>query len=175
MKFLDQAKIHIKAGNGGSGSSSFRREKYVEFGGPDGGDGGIGGSIIFESERNLNTLIDFRYKQHFRAENGKPGSKKNKTGRGGKDLILKVPTGTQIFEEDNNTLIYDFIKDREMAIRGVEISTNHVKSISEGFVYAKATNIHMGRTMQIWEVRVSDEQNNLISLGKLTTLAIKKK
>jgi len=113
MKFLDQAKIYIKAGNGGSGSSSFRREKFVEFGGPDGGDGGTGGSVIFESERNLNTLIDFRYKQHFNAEHGKSGSKKNKTGGGGKDLILQVPTGTQIFEEDNNTLIYDFTKDKE--------------------------------------------------------------
>ena len=113
MKFLDQAKIYVKAGNGGSGSSSFRREKFVEFGGPDGGDGGTGGSVIFESERNLNTLIDFRYKQHFNAEHGKSGSKKNKTGGGGKDLILQVPTGTQIFEEDNNTLIYDFTKDKE--------------------------------------------------------------
>ena len=113
MKFLDQAKIYVKAGNGGSGSSSFRREKYVEFGGPDGGDGGTGGSVIFESERNLNTLIDFRYKQHFNAEHGKSGSKKNKTGGGGKDLILQVPTGTQIFEDDNNTLIYDFTKDKE--------------------------------------------------------------
>ena len=113
MKFLDQAKIYIKAGSGGSGSSSFRREKYIEYGGPDGGDGGTGGSVIFESERNLNTLIDFRYKQHFNAENGKSGSKKNKTGGGGKDLVLKVPTGTQIFEEDNNTLIYDFTKDKE--------------------------------------------------------------
>ena len=113
MKFLDQAKINIKAGNGGSGASSFRREKYVEYGGPDGGDGGNGGSIIFESERNLNTLIDFRYKQHFKAENGRSGSKKNKTGAGGKDLILKVPVGTQIYEEDNNTLIYDFITNKD--------------------------------------------------------------
>ena len=113
MKFLDQAKINLKAGNGGSGSASFRREKYVEFGGPDGGDGGDGGSIIFESERNLNTLIDFRYSQHFKAENGKPGSKRNRTGANGKDLILKVPIGTQIYEEDNNTLIYDFKKNKE--------------------------------------------------------------
>ena len=113
MKFLDQAKINIRAGNGGSGSASFRREKFVEFGGPDGGDGGDGGSIIFESERNLNTLIDFRYAQHFKAENGKPGSKRNKTGANGRDLILKVPIGTQVFEEDNNTLIYDFKKNKE--------------------------------------------------------------
>ena len=113
MKFLDQAKIYIKAGNGGSGASSFRREKYIEFGGPDGGDGGNGGSIILESERNLNTLIDFRYKQHFKAENGRPGSKKNKTGAGGKDLILKIPVGTQIYEEDNNALIYDFTNNKD--------------------------------------------------------------
>ena len=113
MKFLDQAKVYIKAGNGGSGSASFRREKYIEFGGPDGGDGGNGGSIIVEAERNLNTLIDFRYTQHFKAESGKPGSKKNKTGGSGKDLILKVPVGTQIYEDDNNTLIYDLTKNKE--------------------------------------------------------------
>ncbi len=113
MKFLDQAKIYIKAGNGGSGSASFRREKFVEYGGPDGGDGGNGGSIIFESERNLNTLIDFRYSQHFKAESGYGGSKRNRTGAAGKDLIIKVPVGTQLFEEDNNTLIYDFVKNKE--------------------------------------------------------------
>ena len=113
MKFLDQAKIYIKAGNGGSGSASFRREKFIEYGGPDGGDGGDGGSIIVESDRNLNTLIDFRYAQHFKAQHGKPGSKRNRTGANGKDLVLKVPVGTQIYEEDNNTLIYDFTKNKE--------------------------------------------------------------
>ena len=113
MKFLDQAKIYIKAGNGGSGSASFRREKFIEYGGPDGGDGGNGGSIIVESDRNLNTLIDFRYAQHFKAHHGKAGSKRNKTGANGKDLVLKVPVGTQIYEEDNNTLIYDFEKNKE--------------------------------------------------------------
>tara|TARA_B100000575_G_scaffold249830_1_gene216443 strand:- start:2512 stop:3495 length:984 start_codon:yes stop_codon:yes gene_type:complete len=113
MKFLDQAKIYIKAGNGGSGSASFRREKFIEFGGPDGGDGGDGGSIIIESDRNLNTLIDFRYAQHFKARHGKHGSKRNRTGANGDDLILKVPMGTQILEEDNNTLIYDFTKNKE--------------------------------------------------------------
>jgi GTPase len=113
MKFLDQAKIYIKAGNGGNGSASFRREKFIEYGGPDGGDGGHGGSIIFESERNLNTLIDFRYSQHFKAEGGYGGSKRNKTGASGKDLIIKIPIGTQIYEEDNNTLIYDFVKNKE--------------------------------------------------------------
>ena len=113
MKFLDQAKIYIKAGNGGSGSASFRREKFIEFGGPDGGDGGDGGSVIIESDRNLNTLIDFRYAQHFKAQHGKNGSKRNRTGANGENLILKVPVGTQIYEEDNNTLIYDFIKNKE--------------------------------------------------------------
>ena len=113
MKFLDQAKIYIKAGNGGSGSASFRREKFVEFGGPDGGDGGSGGSIIVESDRNLNTLIDFRYSQHFKAKHGENGSKRNRTGANGEDLVLKVPIGTQIYEEDNNTLIYDFTKNKE--------------------------------------------------------------
>ena len=113
MKFLDQVKIYTKAGNGGNGSPSFRREKFIEYGGPDGGDGGDGGSVIFESERNLNTLIDFRYSQHFKAKEGKPGSKRNKTGANGNDLIIKVPVGTQIYEEDNNTLIYDFVKNKE--------------------------------------------------------------
>lgn len=113
MKFLDQVKIFVKAGDGGSGSPSFRREKFIEFGGPDGGDGGKGGSIILKSERNLNTLIDFRYQQHFKAERGGDGSGKNKTGRGGEVLYLKVPVGTQVFEEDNKTLIYDFKKENE--------------------------------------------------------------
>ena len=107
MKFLDQAKIFVEAGYGGSGSASFRREKFVEFGGPDGGDGGNGGSIILVADTNLNTLIDFRFKQHFKAERGQNGMGKKKTGKNGKDLILKVPVGTQIFEEDNNTLIED--------------------------------------------------------------------
>jgi GTP-binding protein len=110
MKFLDQVKIYIKAGNGGDGSPSFRREKFIEFGGPDGGDGGKGGSIILKSEQNLNTLIDFRYQQHHKAQRGENGSGQNRSGKGGKDLILKVPLGTQIFEEDNKTLLYDFTK-----------------------------------------------------------------
>ena len=113
MKFLDQAKIYIKAGDGGSGSASFRREKFVEFGGPDGGDGGNGGSIIFKTDKNLNTLMDYRYKQHFKAEKGYDGKGKNQTGKSGGDLILKIPVGTQIYEEDNNSLIYDFDKPNE--------------------------------------------------------------
>tara|TARA_B100001758_G_scaffold111056_1_gene95170 strand:- start:266 stop:1249 length:984 start_codon:yes stop_codon:yes gene_type:complete len=113
MKFLDQVKIYIKAGDGGDGSPSFRREKFIEFGGPDGGDGGKGGSIILKSERNLNTLIDYRYQQHHKAERGTDGAGKKRTGRGGEDLILKVPVGTQVFEEDNKTLIFDFKKQNE--------------------------------------------------------------
>ena len=113
MKFLDQVKIYIKAGDGGSGSPSFRREKFIEFGGPDGGDGGKGGSVILRSERNLNTLIDYRYQQHHKAERGSDGAGKKRTGRSGNDLCLKVPVGTQVFEEDNKTLIFDFKKQGE--------------------------------------------------------------
>ena len=116
MKFLDQAKIFVEAGYGGSGSSSFRREKFIEFGGPDGGDGGNGGSIILVADTNLNTLIDFRFKQHFKAERGQNGMGKKKTGKSGNDLILKVPIGTQIFEEDNNTLIEDLTKSEQKII-----------------------------------------------------------
>ena len=110
MKFLDQVKIYVKAGNGGDGSPSFRREKFIEYGGPDGGDGGNGGSVILKAERNLNTLIDYRYQQHHKAKRGDNGSGQNRTGKSGEDLILKVPLGTQVFEEDNKTLIFDFIK-----------------------------------------------------------------
>ena len=113
MKFLDQVKIFIKAGDGGSGSASMRREKFIEVGGPDGGDGGTGASIILKAERNLNTLIDYRYSQHFKAERGQNGMNKNKTGRNGKDLYLKVPIGTQILEEDNKTLLFDFKNEKE--------------------------------------------------------------
>ena len=113
MKFLDQVKIFIKAGDGGSGSASMRREKFVEYGGPDGGNGGSGGSIILKAERNLNTLIDYRYTQHFKSEKGQNGLGKNQTGRGGEDLYLKVPIGTQVFEEDNKTLIFDFKNEKE--------------------------------------------------------------
>ena len=113
MKFLDQIKIYVKAGNGGDGSPSFRREKFIEFGGPDGGDGGKGGSIILKSERNLNTLIDYRYQQHHKAKRGENGMGQNRTGKSGEDLILKIPIGTQVFEEDNKTLIYDFTKTGE--------------------------------------------------------------
>ena len=113
MKFLDQVKIFVKAGDGGSGSPSFRREKFIEFGGPDGGDGGKGGSVILKSERNLNTLIDYRYQQHFKAQRGEDGKGKKMTGKGGENLYLRVPIGTQVFEEDNKTLIFDFKKNND--------------------------------------------------------------
>ena len=116
MKFLDQIKIYVKGGNGGSGSASFRREKFVEFGGPDGGDGGNGGSISLQADPNLNTLVDFRFQQHFKAERGQNGMGNKKSGKSGKDLILKVPIGTQVFEEDNNTLIEDLKKSGQKII-----------------------------------------------------------
>ena len=107
MKFLDQAKIYIKAGNGGHGSVSFRREKFIEFGGPDGGDGGRGGDVIAECVQNLNTLIDYRYQQHFKAKSGTPGMGKNRSGPNGADVVIKVPPGTEIYAEDNETLLAD--------------------------------------------------------------------
>jgi len=153
MKFLDQAKIYIKAGNGGSGSASFRREKFIEYGGPDGGDGGDGGSIIVESDRNLNTLIDFRYAQHFKAQHGKPGSKRNRTGANGKDLVLKVPVGTQIYEEDNNTLIYDFTKNKEkyLVASGGKGGLGNVRfKSSTNRAPKKKTNGKIGEEFWIW-------------------------
>ena len=116
MKFLDQIKIYVKGGDGGSGSASFRREKFVEFGGPDGGDGGNGGSVCLVADSNLNTLVDFRFQQHFKAERGQNGMGNKKSGKSGKDLILKVPIGTQVFEEDNNTLIEDLKKSGQKII-----------------------------------------------------------
>ncbi|MEN5279131.1 GTPase ObgE [Brucella sp. TWI432] len=107
MKFLDQAKIYIRSGNGGAGAVSFRREKFLEFGGPDGGDGGRGGDVWVEAVNGLNTLIDYRYQQHFRAKTGMHGMGRNMTGGKGDDVVLKVPVGTQIFEEDDETLICD--------------------------------------------------------------------
>lgn len=153
MKFLDQAKIYIKAGNGGSGSASFRREKFVEYGGPDGGDGGDGGSVIVQSDRNLNTLIDFRYAQHFKAQHGKPGSKRNKTGANGEDLILKVPLGTQVYEEDNNTLIYDFTKNKEkyLVASGGKGGLGNVRfKSSTNRAPRKKTNGKLGEEFWIW-------------------------
>lgn len=107
MKFLDETKVYIRSGDGGAGSVSFRREKYIEFGGPDGGDGGRGGDVWVEAVDGLNTLIDYRFQQHFKAKTGGHGMGRNRTGAGGASVALKVPAGTQIFEEDNETLICD--------------------------------------------------------------------
>ena len=117
MKFLDQAKIHIQSGNGGNGCVSFRREKFVEFGGPNGGNGGKGGDIIIKCVDGLNTLIDYRYRQHFKAKNGSPGMGSDKTGRSGEDTIIEVPRGTIILEEDNEEVIADVVnKDQSLTI-----------------------------------------------------------
>ena len=115
MKFLDQAKIYIKSGAGGNGCVAFRREKFIEFGGPNGGDGGNGGDVWVECVQNLNTLIDYRYQQHFSAENGRPGMGQNRAGPNGKDCVVKVPPGTQIFAEDGETLLADLTEPGERA------------------------------------------------------------
>jgi len=120
MHFLDQAKIFIRSGSGGPGAVSFRREKYIEYGGPDGGHGGKGGDIIFEAVAGLNTLIDFRYTQHFKAQRGHGGAGSNRTGAGGNDLVIRVPVGTQILSEDKSEVLADFIVagQREVFLRG---------------------------------------------------------
>lgn len=120
MKFLDQAKIYVRSGDGGAGCVSFRREKFVEFGGPDGGDGGKGGDVIIECVDGLNTLIDYRYQQHFKGKTGTHGMGQNRGGANGDDAILKVPVGTQVFEEDNETLIADMteVGQRVVLVRG---------------------------------------------------------
>ena len=107
MQFLDEAKVYVRAGDGGKGCVGFRREKYIEFGGPDGGDGGKGGDVILECVANLNTLLDYRYQQHYKAKKGGHGMGQNRSGAGGADVVLKLPPGTQVFEEDGETLIAD--------------------------------------------------------------------
>ncbi|MBL8567035.1 MAG: GTPase ObgE [Hyphomicrobiaceae bacterium] len=115
MKFLDQAKIYIKAGDGGNGCVGFRREKFIEFGGPDGGDGGKGGDVWAECVANLNTLIDYRYQQHFKAKGGTPGMGRNRAGPNGADCVIKVPPGTEIYAEDNETLIAELLEPGQRA------------------------------------------------------------
>lgn len=110
MKFLDQAKVYVRSGDGGAGAVSFRREKFIEFGGPDGGNGGRGGDVWVEAVDGLNTLIDYRYHQHFKAAKGTHGMGKSRSGAKGNDVVLRVPAGTQIYEEDNETLIADLTK-----------------------------------------------------------------
>jgi GTP-binding protein len=132
MKFLDQCKIYLKSGDGGRGAMSFRREKFIEFGGPNGGDGGKGGDIVFVAAENLNTLIDYRYRQHFRAQDGRPGAGRERTGAGGEDLVLPVPVGTQIMDEDNLEVLSDLTRpgERLVFLRGGDggFGNTHYKS-----------------------------------------------
>ena len=120
MKFLDLARVHVRSGAGGPGAVSFRREKYIEYGGPDGGDGGRGGDVWVEAVDGLNTLVDYRYRQHFKAENGEHGMGRQRTGRDGRDVVLKVPAGTVILEEDQETVIADLaqVGQRALIARG---------------------------------------------------------
>jgi len=132
MKFLDQAKIYLKSGDGGAGAVSFRREKYIEYGGPDGGNGGRGGHVFFEAIENMNTLIDFRYQQHFKAEKGDHGRGRQKTGRDGKDLLIRVPVGTEILSEDKESILADMTEpgERILFLRGGDggFGNTHYKS-----------------------------------------------
>ena len=132
MNFIDKVRVYVAAGDGGDGSLSFRRLKFLEFGGPNGGDGGKGGDIIFVAQDNLNTLIDYRYQQHFRAQNGRGGAGRDRTGAGGRDLVLKVPIGTQILDEDNETVIADMTRagQRRVLLRGGDggFGNSHYKS-----------------------------------------------
>ena len=120
MKFLDQCKIYLRSGDGGPGIVAFRREKFIEFGGPDGGDGGRGGDVIIEVVANLNTLIDYRYQQHFRAETGHHGMGSDRSGAAGKSIVLRVPVGTQIMDEDNESVLLDLTKadERHVFLKG---------------------------------------------------------
>ena len=153
MKFLDQAKIHIESGNGGNGCVSFRREKYVEFGGPNGGNGGKGGNVIIKCVDGLNTLIDYRYRQHFKAKNGSPGMGSDKTGRSGEDTIIEVPRGTLILEEDNEEVIADIVdKDQSLTIlKGGNggFGNAHFKN-SENQTPRTANNGENGQEKWIW-------------------------
>jgi GTP-binding protein len=116
MKFLDEAKVYVRSGDGGNGCLSFRREKFIEFGGPNGGDGGGGGDVVAVAVEGLNTLIDYRYQQHYTAQNGRPGMGKDRHGANGADMVMKVPVGTQIYEEDGETLLADLTKVGQQAV-----------------------------------------------------------
>ena len=153
MKFLDQAKIFISSGNGGDGCASFRREKYIEYGGPNGGDGGKGGDIIFLVDTNLNTLIDFRYQQHFKAKRGENGKGKNQTGADGNNLIIKVPPGTEIYNEDKTVLLFDLVEKNEKIVfaKGGNggLGNNHFKS-STNRAPRKFTKGELGQEKWVW-------------------------
>jgi GTP-binding protein len=153
MKFLDQCKIYLKSGDGGRGAMSFRREKFIEFGGPDGGDGGKGGDIVVVAADNLNTLIDYRYRQHFRAQNGRGGAGANRTGAAGRDLLLRVPVGTQILDDDKETVLADLIRpeQRIVLLRGGDggFGNSHYKS-STNQAPRRAGPGWPGRELWVW-------------------------
>ena len=153
MKFLDEAKIYLQSGKGGPGCVSFRREKYVEFGGPDGGNGGKGGDVIFEVVDTLNTLIDFRYQQHFKARPGENGKGDNRTGASGEDCVIKVPVGTQILDEDKDTVLADFTKagERMLFLKGGDggFGNAHYKSATNQ-APRKSTPGWDGQEMAVW-------------------------
>ena len=153
MKFLDQAKIFVKAGDGGSGCVAFRREKYVEFGGPDGGDGGKGGHVMITAVSNLNTLIDYRYQQHFKAERGQNGMGRNCAGRSGQKLTLEVPTGTQVLADDKKTVLFDLKEPGDTFILASAgkggLGNTHFKS-STNQAPRQSTPGELGEEMWIW-------------------------
>src|SRR5579883_3294446 len=177
MKFLDQAKIYLRSGDGGDGVVAFRREKFIEFGGPDGGNGGRGGDVVFEAVENLNTLIDFRYTQHFRAKKGGNGAGSDRTGAAAPDLVIKVPTGTQIMAEDNATLLADLTRPgmRVTLLRGGDggFGNAHFKS-STNRAPRKATKGWPGQERWVWLRLKLIADAGLIGLpnaGKSTLLA----
>ncbi len=177
MKFLDQAKIYLQSGHGGAGCVSFRREKYIEYGGPDGGNGGRGGHIYFDVVDNMNTLIDFRYTQHFKAEKGHHGQGRNKTGRDGKDLIIRVPVGTEILSEDKESLLADLTEpgERILFMRGGDggHGNSHYKS-STNQAPRKSTPGWPGEEMAVWLRLKLIADSGLLGLpnaGKSTFLA----
>ncbi len=177
MKFLDQAKIYLKSGDGGAGVVAFRREKFIEFGGPDGGDGGRGGDVVIEAVANLNTLIDYRYQQHFRAETGHHGMGSDRSGAAGKDVVLRVPVGTQIMDEDNETVLLDLVTagERHVLLKGGDggFGNAHFKS-STNRAPRKATKGWPGEERWVWLRLKLIADAGLIGLpnaGKSTFLA----
>src|SRR5579864_8059637 len=177
MKFLDQAKIFLKSGDGGPGIVAFRREKFIEFGGPDGGDGGRGGDIVIETVANLNTLIDYRYQQHFRAENGHHGMGADRSGAAGKSIVLRLPVGTQVMDADNENVLLDLIKagERHVLLKGGDggFGNAHFKS-STNRAPRKATKGWPGEERWVWLRLKLIADAGLIGLpnaGKSTLLA----